>query len=76
MRLITVKRVWVLTKSVMVDYDDGTSDLYRPWDDLTSDQTDAEARRELGFPPRKLTPDYASFDHRNKWENAARENLY
>ena len=67
MRLITVKRVWVLTKSVMVDYDDGTSDLYRPWDDLTPDlalplstpdQTDAEARRELGFPPRKLTPDY------------------
>ena len=54
MRLITVKRVWVLTKSVMVDYDDGTSDLYRPWDDLTPDlalplstpdQTDAEARR-------------------------------
>jgi hypothetical protein len=34
-RRLAVKRVWVLTKSVLVDYDDGTSDLFRPWDDLT-----------------------------------------
>lgn len=35
MRLCTVKRVWHLTKSTMVDYTDGTSDLFTPWADLT-----------------------------------------